>query len=116
MIDYIKKEPLFKNMLTLLLIGLIFMWSILSISQFYFLNQVHREQIQLNQRAVGKLVSIYPEKKLEIVKTVINKGDEKYLEAGNKTLLKYGYDINTKVFKDNIFRDSFYKLMASPKK
>lgn len=112
MINYIKKEPLFKNMFTYLVTSLFLMWSILLISQYYFLEQVHREQIKLNQEVVGKLVSIYPEKELEIVKTVINKNNEKYLEVGNKTLLKYGYNINTKAFEDDIFKGSFYKFIA----
>lgn len=112
MIDYIKKEPLFKNMFTYLVISLFLMWSILLISQYYLLEQVHREQIKLNQEVVGKLVSIYPERELEIVKTVINKDDENYLQTGNKTLLKYGYDINTKAFEDDIFKGTFYMFMA----
>lgn len=112
MINYIKKEPLFKNMFTYLVISLLLMWSILLISQYYLLEQVHRDQIKLNQEVVGRLVSVYPERELEIVKTVINKNDEKYLEIGNKTLLKYGYDINTKAFEDDIFKGSFYMFMA----
>lgn len=112
MIGCIRKDPLFKNMFTFLLISLFLIWSILLISQYYLLEQVHGEQIKLNQEVVGKLVSIYPEKELEIVKTVINKSDGKYLEIGNKTLLKYGYNINVKAFEDDIFKGSFYKFIS----
>jgi len=88
------------------------MWSIFLISEHYFLEQIHRDQIKMNQSVVAKLVSIYPEKELEIVKTVINKNDEEYAKAGNKTLLKYGYDINTRAFEDDIFKGSFYRFIV----
>lgn len=110
MIEYIKKEPLLKRLLTILIVSLFSMWSIFLISDYYFLEQIHREQINLNQNMVGKLVSAYPEKELEIVKVVINKNDEEVTKAGNKILIKYGYDINTRVFEDDIFKDSFYKF------
>ncbi len=110
-IDYIKKEPLLKKMMTILIISLFSMWSMFLISEYYFLEQIHRNQINLNQNMVGKLVSIYPESEVEIVKTVINKKDEKFTEVGNKTLLKYGYDMNTRAFEDDIFKDSFYKFI-----
>lgn len=110
MIDYIKKEPLLKRLFTILLISLFSMCFIFLAVQYYFLEQIHRNQIQLNQNVVGKLVSVYPDKEVEIVKTVINKNDEKFVKTGNETLIRYGYDMNTRAFQDDIFRDSFYKF------
>lgn len=111
MIDYIKKEPLLKRLLTILLISLFSMCCIFLAVQYYFFEEIHRNQIQLNQNVVGKLVSVYPDKEVEIVKTVINKNDEKFVKTGNETLIKYGYDTNTRAFQDDIFRDSFYKFL-----
>lgn len=113
MINYIKKEPLFKKMLIILLLNSFFVCAVFISTQYYFLEQIHREQIRLNQNLVGKLVNIYPEKELDIVKTVIDKNSDEITDVGNKTLLKYGYDISTKAFEDDIFKAYFYKFMIS---
>lgn len=112
-LNHIKKEPMIKKMVIMLLFNSLFISIIFISAQYYFLEQLHREQIILNQNLVGKLVNIFPDREVDIVKTTINKNTGELTELGDKTLLKYGYDIKTKAYEDDIFKPYFYKFLIS---
>ncbi|OFI01382.1 alkaline phosphatase synthesis sensor protein PhoR [Clostridium acetireducens DSM 10703] len=112
MIQCIKTEPLFKKMLALLLSSLVFITLMFLCVQYYFLNEIHKSQIELNQNMVGKLVNIYPEKEIDIVKNVLNKRDKSFTKSGENILIKYGYDKHTNAFEDDIFQKHIYKFIG----
>ncbi|GAA0737087.1 HAMP domain-containing sensor histidine kinase [Clostridium oceanicum] len=89
------------------------MGTVFFFTEYYFLNQIHKEQIALNQNIVGKLVNRFPEKEIDIVKLTINKDKKVWQNKGDKILKKYGYDMNTKMLEDDIFKENFYKFITS---
>lgn len=89
------------------------MGTVFFFTEYYFLNQIHKEQIALNQNIVGKLVNRFPEKEIDIVKLTINKDKKVWQNKGDKILKKYGYDMNTKMLEDDIFKANFYKFITS---
>lgn len=107
----ITKEPLLKKGLILLSLVLSITSIIFILIQCIMLNNIHKKQVILNQNIVGRLYNMNPEKELEIVKAVFAKEDEENYEVGKRMLAKYGYDTGFKAFEDDIFKDSYTKLI-----
>lgn len=91
MINIIKKEPLFKKQMAIILISIIIMFGIFTSFQYKNLTNIYLQQNEINKRLVGSLVTIYPESEVDIVKAIYNP-ENNYSKLGEKTLDKFGYN------------------------
>lgn len=104
MIDIIRKEPLFKKLLGMMLISIIVVFTIFATFQYNNFKNIYLEQNEINKVLIGTLVSKYPEDEVNIIKAVYNK-DDKYINLGQKTLNKFGYDENDSMYKNVNFQE-----------
>lgn len=104
MIDIIRKEPLFKKLVGMMLVSIIIVFIMFTIFQYNNLKNIYLEQSKINKILIGTLVSKYPEDEVNIVKSVYNK-DDKYIDLGQRTLDKFGYDKNYSMYKNVNFQE-----------
>lgn len=91
MINIIKKEPLFKKQMAIILISIITMFGIFTSFQYKNLTNIYLQQNEINKRLVGALVTIHPESEVDIVKAIYSP-EKSYSKLGEKTLDKFGYN------------------------
>jgi signal transduction histidine kinase len=111
MIKYINTEPFVKRMLYLMFLFFL-LTGVSSIGiQNYQLNMLHKQQIKSIQALTGRLASVYPEGETDIVRAIFNSSleDEK---VGESILEKYGYDSDTKISQDTLFREHYNRIMV----
>ena len=103
MIDLLRREPIVKRISIYMGIGLITILFIFSINQYNNLKNIYLEQLNINKKIVGSIVSEHPELEADIVNSMyIN--DKDYSDLGEKVLKKYGYDKNYKMIENINFQ------------
>ncbi|WP_290061732.1 sensor histidine kinase [Paraclostridium bifermentans] len=103
MIDLLKREPIVKRISIYMGIGLITILFIFSMNQYNNLKNMYLEQLNINKKIVGSIVSEHPELEADIVNSIyIN--DKDYSDLGEKVLKKYGYDKNYKMIENINFQ------------
>ena len=103
MIDLLRREPIVKRISIYMGIGLITILFIFSINQYNNLKNIYLEQLNINKKIVGSIVSEHPELEADIVNSIyIN--DKDYSDLGEKVLKKYGYDKNYKMIENINFQ------------
>lgn len=103
MIDLLRREPIVKRISIYMGIGLITILFIFSINQYNNLKNIYLEQLNINKKIVGSIVSEHPELEADIVNSIyIN--DKDYSDLGDKVLKKYGYDKNYKMIENINFQ------------
>ncbi|MDM8127820.1 HAMP domain-containing sensor histidine kinase [Paraclostridium benzoelyticum] len=103
MIDLLRREPIVKRISIYMGIGLITILFIFSINQYNNLKNIYLEQLNINKKIVGSIVSEHPELEADIVNNIyIN--DKDYSDLGEKVLKKYGYDKNYKMIENINFQ------------
>jgi signal transduction histidine kinase len=103
MINILKREPLFKKLGSVILVLVISIFCIFTMFQYNNLKNIYLEQNEINKRIIGTLVNKYPQEELAIIKSVYNK-DDKYSDLGNKTLNKFGYNKDYKMYENVNFQ------------
>lgn len=99
MIDLLRREPIVKRISIYMGIGLITILFIFSMNQYNNLKNIYLEQLNINKKIVGSIVSEHPELEADIVNSIyIN--DKDYSDLGEKVLKKYGYDKNYKMIEN----------------
>lgn len=103
MIDLLRREPIVKRISIYMGIGLITILFIFSMNQYNNLKNIYLEQLNINKKIVGSIVSEHPELEADIVNNIyIN--DKDYSDLGEKVLKKYGYDKNYKMIENINFQ------------
>ncbi|MCU9808190.1 hypothetical protein LEQ06_08425 [Paraclostridium sp. AKS46] len=103
MIDLLRREPIVKRISIYMGIGLITILFIFSMNQYNNLKNIYLEQLNINKKIVGSIVSEHPELEADIVNSIyIN--DKDYSDLGEKVLEKYGYDKNYKMIENINFQ------------
>lgn len=103
MIDLLRREPIVKRISIYMGIGLIMILFIFSMNQYNNLKNIYLEQLNINKKIVGSIVSEHPELEADIVNSIyIN--DKDYSDLGEKVLKKYGYDKNYKMIENINFQ------------
>lgn len=103
MIDLLRREPIVKRISIYMGIGLITILFIFSINQYNNFKNIYLEQLNINKKIVGSIVSEHPELEADIVNSIyIN--DKDYSDLGEKVLKKYGYDKNYKIIENINFQ------------
>lgn len=103
MIDLLRREPIVKRISIYMGIGLIAILFIFSMNQYNNLKNIYLEQLNINKKIVGSIVSEHPELEADIVNSIyIN--DKDYSGLGEKVLKKYGYDKNYKMIENINFQ------------
>ncbi|EQK41859.1 his Kinase A domain protein [[Clostridium] bifermentans ATCC 638] len=103
MIDLLRREPIVKRISIYMGIGLITILFIFSINQYNNFKNIYLEQLNINKKIVGSIVSEHPELEADIVNSIyIN--DKDYSDLGEKVLKKYGYDKNYKMIENINFQ------------
>lgn len=103
MIDLLRREPIVKRISIYMGIGLITILFIFSINQYNNFKNIYLEQLNINKKIVGSIVSEHPELEADIVNSIyIN--DKDYSDLGEKVLEKYGYDKNYKMIENINFQ------------
>lgn len=103
MIDLLRREPIVKRISIYMGIGLITILFIFSMNQYNNLKNIYLEQLNINKKIVGSIVSEHPELEADIVNSIyIN--DKDYSGLGEKVLKKYGYDKNYKMIENINFQ------------
>ncbi|WP_394866403.1 hypothetical protein, partial [Paraclostridium bifermentans] len=103
MIDLLRREPIVKRIYIYMGIGLITILFIFSMNQYNNLKNIYLEQLNINKKIVGSIVSEHPELEADIVNSIyIN--DKDYSDLGEKVLKKYGYDKNYKMIENINFQ------------
>lgn len=103
MIDLLRREPIVKRISIYMGIGLITILFIFSMNQYNNLKNIYLEQLNINKKIVGSIVSEHPELEADIVNSIyIN--DKDYSDLGEKVLKKYGYDKNYKMIENINFQ------------
>lgn len=103
MIDLLRREPIVKRISIYMGIGLITILFIFSINQYNNFKNIYLEQLNINKKIVGSIVSEHPELEADIVNSMyIN--DKDYSDLGEKVLKKYGYDKNYKMIENINFQ------------
>lgn len=103
MIDLLRREPIVKRIYIYMGIGLITILFIFSINQYNNFKNIYLEQLNINKKIVGSIVSEHPELEADIVNSIyIN--DKDYSDLGEKVLKKYGYDKNYKMIENINFQ------------
>lgn len=103
MIDLLRREPIVKRISIYMGIGLIIILFIFSINQYNNFKNIYLEQLNINKKIVGSIVSEHPELEADIVNSIyIN--DKDYSDLGEKVLKKYGYDKNYKMIENINFQ------------
>lgn len=111
MIKYINSEPFIKRVLYIMFL-IFLLTGVSSIAiQNYQLNMLHKQQIKSIQTLTGRLVSVYPEGETDIVRAIFNSSSEDE-KVGESILKKYGYDSDTKISQDTLFREHYNKIMV----
>ncbi|KNF08270.1 sensor signal transduction histidine kinase [Gottschalkia purinilytica] len=111
MIEYIRRDPLFKKILLILTMILLILTILILAVHYYIVGDIHRENARLTYSIVGRLTTIYPEAELDIVKNAIYTQSEEDIKKGEGILNKYGYDKSINIFHDNNFKKYSYKLL-----
>lgn len=104
MINIIRKEPIIKKSIFIIMINIIVIFSTFTVFQYNNLKNIYLEQENINKRVVGLLVEKYPEEEVDIVKSIY-KQDDRYLDLGVRILDKYGYDENYNMYENVNFRE-----------
>lgn len=104
MINIMRKEPLLKRLIGILIISIIAVFGIFIAFQYNNLKNIYLGQNEINRRIIGTLVNKYPEDEVDIVKAVYN-NNYKYSEIGQKTLDKFGYGKDYSMYKDVNFKE-----------
>lgn len=104
MINIIRKEPVIKKSIFIMMMSIIVIFSMFTIFQYNNLKNIYLEQENINKRVVGILVDKYPQQEVDIVKSIY-KQDNRYLDLGSKTLDKYGYDNNYNMYENVNFKE-----------
>lgn len=103
MIDLLRREPIVKRISIYMGIGLITILFIFTMNQYNNLKNIYLEQLNINKKIVGSIVSEHPELEADIVNSIyIN--DKDYSDLGEKVLEKYGYDKNYKMIENINFQ------------
>ena len=103
MIDLLRREPIVKRISIYMGIGLITILFIFSLNQYNNFKNIYLEQLNINKKIVGSIVSEHPELEADIVNSIyIN--DKDYSDLGEKVLKKYGYDKNYKMIENINFQ------------
>lgn len=103
MIDLLRREPIVKRISIYMGIGLITILFIFSMNQYNNLKNIYLEQLNINKKIVGSIVSEHPELEADIVNSIYIK-DKDYSDLGEKVLKKYGYDKNYKMIENINFQ------------
>lgn len=103
MIDLLRREPIVKRIYIYMGIGLITILFIFSINQYNNLKNIYLEQLNINKKIVGSIVSEHPELEADIVNSIYINGKD-YSDLGEKVLKKYGYDKNYKMIENINFQ------------
>lgn len=91
MINMIKREPLLKKIVLIIIVSILVLFSIFTFFQYKNLKEIYTEQNNINKSLIGQLVKKYPDEEVEIIK-IVEKQEGKYIELGEKILAKYGYN------------------------
>lgn len=103
MIELLRREPIVKRISIYMGIGLITILFIFSLNQYNNFKNIYLEQLNINKKIVGSIVSEHPELEADIVNSIyIN--DKDYSDLGEKVLKKYGYDKNYKMIENINFQ------------
>lgn len=112
MIDLLRREAIVKRISIYMGIGLITILFIFSINQYNNLKNIYLEQLNINKKIVGSIVSEHPELEADIVNSIyIN--DKDYSDLGEKVLQKYGYDENYKMIENIKFQQHIKYFMVN---
>lgn len=111
-IAWMKKEPMLKKVLMLLIVILCFMWVLIFAVHCYMIQQIYVDNENLNKQTIGALVKLNPEKETQIVKAVISKGSSENIKYGDSILKKYGYDDKVKAWNDERVSENINKTTA----
>lgn len=112
MIDLLRREPIVKRISIYMGIGLITILFIFSINQYNNFKNIYLEQLNINKKIVGSIVSEHPELEADIVNSIyIN--DKDYSDLGEKVLKKYGYDKNYKMIENINFQQHIKYLLVN---
>ncbi|MGL4912475.1 MAG: sensor histidine kinase [Romboutsia sp.] len=104
MINIVKKEPVFKKIVSILIASIIFVFIIFTVFQYNNLKNIYLEQNEINKRLIGTLVNKYPQDEVDIVKAIQTK-DDKYRDLGQSTLDKFGYNEDYSMYKNVNFKE-----------
>lgn len=104
MIDILKKEPIIKKSISLVMLSIIFIFSMFAMFQYNNIKNVYLELEKTNQKLVGTLVSKYPEQEVNIVNSIY-KQDDSQLDLGISILDKYGYNENYNMYENVNFQE-----------
>ena len=104
MINILRKEPIFKRLIGMLIVGIVVVFGIFTVFQYNNLKNIYLEQNEINKRLIGTLVNKYPEDEVDIVKAVQTKND-KYIDLGKSTLDKFGYNEHYSMYKNVNFEE-----------
>ena len=83
MINIIRKEPVIKKSIFIMMMSIIVIFSIFTVFQYNNLKNIYLEQENINKRVVGILVNKYPQQEVDIVKSIY-KQDMIFLFAWNE--------------------------------
>ncbi|MEG1016105.1 MAG: HAMP domain-containing sensor histidine kinase [Bacilli bacterium] len=108
----IKSEPLFKRIIIVIMISMLILFNLFIIFQYNNLKKIYTEQNNINKSLVGELVNKYPEEETEIIKAV-EKQESKYLQMGEKTLAKYGYNDDYSMSDNVVFKKHLSNFMTT---
>ena len=70
MINIIRKEPVIKKSIFIMMMSIIVIFSIFTVFQYNNLKNIYLEQENINKRVVGILVNKYPQQEVDIVKSI----------------------------------------------
>ena len=103
MTNIVKKEPIIKKSMTIMMVGMIVVFAIFTTLQYNNFKNIYLKQEQINQSIVGALVDKYPDQEVKIINSIY-KQDNTYLDSGAKILDKYGYNSNYKMYENVNFQ------------
>jgi len=91
------KNPEFKNIFisaSIIFLGINFIYIL---SMYFTYAGLNRKIIIKNLSYIGKTVSKNPELESDIMESILNNADDRYIELGKSIAAKYGYKPNTKL-------------------
>ncbi|MGL5348154.1 MAG: sensor histidine kinase [Peptostreptococcaceae bacterium] len=103
MTNIVKKEPIIKKSMTIMMVGMIVVFAIFTTLQYNNFKNIYLKQEKINQSIVGALVDKYPDQEVNIINSIY-KQDNTYLDSGAKILDKYGYNSNYKMYENVNFQ------------
>lgn len=108
MINYIKKDPLFKRAFIIMLSFMVALSILIMILNYYNLKSFYNNQMLITEKLVGTFVKKYPEDEIKIIDSLLTTNENENISFGKTLLDKYGYK-NSFSLNNNVNSNNSYK-------